>query len=436
MLMSKVSRNVYHQLLSYRRRAAIVLGVSATLILASTAASAGTSGNKASAPGITKSTVTVGLISSFSGPLASGFTTVATGFNARIALQNAEGGVNGRKIEVVKGDDQGSPTQALAAAKLLVEQKHVFAIGAVSDVLFGATTYLTKQGVPVTGAPFDGPEWAPPNNNMFPNYGSPSPKYPAGKYFGNFFKAQGATNVAVVTYDVPTAVAVAKNVRASVEAVGLKATYINYTVPLTQEGNFGSIVAAMKQQGVNGVYFPLNPTQYFAILTEMAQAGLHMKATILGVPPTAGTALNAQTKADLKNTWVGTPWQPVQLETTATKAFQAALLKYEHQKTQPDRNEYEGWAAAAAIIQGLQVAGKNPTQASFISSLRKVNDFTADGLAVSPVSFTKSYGTGVEGPAGPAPKNCAYFLKYNGSQFVPLQSAPTCGGIVPNSDAN
>jgi branched-chain amino acid transport system substrate-binding protein len=390
--------------------------------------------NTASAPGVTATSVTVGLLTSFTGPLSSGFTTVATGFKARIAMQNAQGGVDGRLIKVVEGDDGSSPAQALTATMTLVEQKQVFALASVSDVLLGAETYLKNNDVPVVGSPYDGPEWAPPDNNMFPVYGSPNPKYPAGEFFGTFFKREGATNVAVVTYNVPSAIAVAKNVKASAEWAGLKATYINYTLPLTQEGNFTAIVQQMKAEGVDAMYLPMNPTQYFALISEARAAGMNVKAYLLGVPPPAGSASNAQTLADLQNTWVAGPWQPVQLKTPATEAFQAALAKYANQTAEPDRNEYEGWAAASAIIKGLEVAGKNPTRASFMADLRAVNDFTADGLAVSPVSFTASFGTGVEGPVGAAPSNCAYFQQFKGSGWVVLPT-PICGGIVPNSDA-
>jgi branched-chain amino acid transport system substrate-binding protein len=418
-----------------RRRSAVtgVAGLAAATFLL-VGCGSGSPGSAASAPGVTSSSVTVGLLSSFTGPLSSGFTTVAKGFDARIAMQNAQGGVGGRKIKAVQGDDGGSPAQALTAARTLVEQKHVFALASVSDVLLGAATYLKAKGVPVVGSPYDGPEWAPPNDNMFPVAGSPDPKYPAGEFFGKFFKSQGATNVAVVTYNVPSAIAVAKNVKASAEWAGLKATYINYTLPLTQEGNFSAIVQQMKAEGVDAMYLPMNPTQYFALISEARAVGMNVRAYLLGVPPPAGSASNAQTRADLQNTWVAGPWKPVQLKGSATEAFQAALAKYAHQTQAPDRNEYEGWAAASAIVKGLQVAGKNPTQASFIAGLRAVSDFTADGLAVSPVSFTASFGKGVEGPVGPAPRNCAYFQQFKGSGYV-VTPTPICGGIVPDSNA-
>jgi branched-chain amino acid transport system substrate-binding protein len=372
-------------------------------------------------------------LTSLTGPAAAGFTTVPTGFKARIDLQNAEGGVNGRKINVVLGDDQATTSGALSAAQTLVEQKNAFAMGMVSITGFGAAPYLTRQNVPVTGTPLDGPEWAPPNNNMFPTSGSPSPKFPAPTTYGTFFKREGATNVAAVAYNTPTAAAGAKNLQASTEAAGLKSTYINSTIPLTQEGGFGSIVQQMKQEHVDGIYIEMQPTSNFALLEAMKQAGMNVKAYLMDISPPSAIFQNQAAASAAQSTWVPSHWVPAALQTPAAKAFQAALQKYAHQTAAPDENEYDGWAAADLLIKGLQLAGKNPTRDSFEKTLRAVTNYTAGGLLVSPANMTTSFGTGAEG-SGPYSQNCYYYSQYQGTKWVP-DAKPICGPLIPNSDA-
>jgi branched-chain amino acid transport system substrate-binding protein len=423
------------------KRAAALAGAVALLLTAAACGNGSTStpssgaggSNAASAPGVTAKSVTVGLLTSLTGPVAAGFTTVSTGFKARIAMQNAEGGVNGRKINVVLGDDQGSTSGALTGAQTLVQQKGVFAIGMVSVVGFAAQPYLTREGVPVTGTPLDGPEWSPPNDNMFPTSGSPDAKFPAPATFGAFFKRQGASNVAVVANNSPSAVAAAKNVGASSKAAGLKATYINTTIPFTQLGGFGSIVQQMKQENVDGIYIAMEPTATFALLEGMEQAGMHVKAYLMDLAPPAAVLQNPQAAAAAQSTWVASHWVPYGLHTAATEAFQAALKTYANQTTPPDENEYDGWAAASLLIKGLQVAGKNPTRASFMKDLRAVTNFTADGLLVTPENMKTSFGTDAEGP-GPAPGDCYWYSQYKGTAWVP-DPKPVCGGLVPNSNA-
>ena len=58
-------------------------------------------------------------------------------FKARIDLQNAEGGVDGRKIKFITEDDQSSPSDAATAAAAEVA-KGVFAIDYNSPFAYGA----------------------------------------------------------------------------------------------------------------------------------------------------------------------------------------------------------------------------------------------------------------------------------------------------------
>ena len=251
----------------------------------------------------------------FTGALAAGFTTVATGFNARIAQQNAEGGVNGRQIKVVTGDTQSSTTGALTAAQTL-NGKNIFAVGAVSVFTFAAEPYLLQQGIPVAGTALDGPEWSPPNNNMFPTGGSPSSAFPAPATVGTFFKQQGATNVGVIGVNVPSAVAAAKNVQVSAERAGLKSTYLNATIPVTQAGNFGSIVQAMMQQHVDAVFIEMEPTANFAFM-EARPAGRD-EGGIPAVDHAARSGVPERSQArcaTAQNTWATDPWTPTSLNT-------------------------------------------------------------------------------------------------------------------------
>ena len=176
------------------------------------------------------------------------------------------------------------------------------------------------------------------------------------------------------------------------------------------------------------------PPPNFALLEAMHQAGMNVKVFLLNYVQPPDSFQNSMAKADAQGSWAPSPWVPTQLSTPETKAFVAALAKYQHFTSPPDQNVYAGWAAASALIKGLQVAGPNPTRASFIANLRKVSDFTADGLVAGTTSFTASFGTGAEGP-GPYPGVCCYFEEYVGSSYTLPDPKPVCGGLIPNSNA-
>ena len=127
----------------------------------------------ASDTGITPTTIKIGYITSQTGVAASSFKGGDQGALARIKLQNAQGGIDGRKIELVARDDGAGNTKT--QAQDLVENEKVFAVIPFTAFLAGdAATYLNQQGVPVFGDGFDGPEWGQqPNTNMF-TFGPPS----------------------------------------------------------------------------------------------------------------------------------------------------------------------------------------------------------------------------------------------------------------------
>ena len=57
------------------------------------------------------------MITSLTGQGSSEFSEAPAGFNARVALQNAQGGIAGHKINGVVLDDQTSPTQITTAVQ-------------------------------------------------------------------------------------------------------------------------------------------------------------------------------------------------------------------------------------------------------------------------------------------------------------------------------
>src|ERR1700757_2135772 len=165
---------------------------------ASTAAPVG-SGNASGTP------ITIGYITSVTGVGSSNFADGAGGAQARFALQNAQGGVNGHPLKLVVKDDQSSPPNNQTAAQDLVSTEHAFGVIDYSAFTYGGARYLNQQGVPVTGGGFDGTEW-PQYSNMFATL--PLEDAPiAGTYYndnttGLALKQAGVTKLAGLGYGI------------------------------------------------------------------------------------------------------------------------------------------------------------------------------------------------------------------------------------------
>jgi branched-chain amino acid transport system substrate-binding protein len=121
-------------------------------LIVAIAASAATLGAWAQTePGLTDKTIKIGMF----GPLSGN--SMAYGFDVINAAKmyydkvNKDGGINGRKIELVVEDDRCNANDLLAAVKKLTEQDKVFALngGSCSGAVVGAREYVERAQIPL-----------------------------------------------------------------------------------------------------------------------------------------------------------------------------------------------------------------------------------------------------------------------------------------------
>jgi branched-chain amino acid transport system substrate-binding protein len=100
-------------------------------------------------PGVTASSISLGVTIAQSGP-ASAYGTIAKASDAYFKYINDQGGVNGRKINYKILDDSYSPAKAVPLTKQLVEQDKVFAMfgGLGTQPQTAVRDYLNNSKVP------------------------------------------------------------------------------------------------------------------------------------------------------------------------------------------------------------------------------------------------------------------------------------------------
>jgi branched-chain amino acid transport system substrate-binding protein len=329
---------------------------------------------------------------------------------------------------LVTADDQSAVSTDLTAAQDLVETKHVFAVIGYSPYQFGSTSYLQKAGIPVVGAAFDGPEWGlQPYTNMF-SYVPLDAKYPASTEYGIFLKSIGVTNMAGFAYGIsPSSTASIKQQQKSVLAAGLKAGYTNLSVPFGGV-DFTADVLAMKSAGVNGYACSCVESSDLALATAAKQGGLSAKG-LFYTGYSQSTLSDPTAAAAAQNQYFTTVTVPYELHQPGTNAILANLKTYDPSYTggDPDYGLQGGYLSAQLMIKGLQVAGQNPTRASFINGMHGVTSYDDNGVLPSPVNFSLAqFG---QYPA----TSCDYFVQLQGTTFVPQPKV--CGTLIPNSDS-
>lgn len=101
-------------------------------------------------PGVTDTEIVLGTHMPLSNSPAATYGVVADGMKAYFEYVNSQGGIYGRKIRFVVGDDHYAPADSVEVVRRLVEQDKVFAIvGGLGDPTHLAVmNYLEENGVP------------------------------------------------------------------------------------------------------------------------------------------------------------------------------------------------------------------------------------------------------------------------------------------------
>ncbi len=385
-----------------------VVGALATMGLSSAGATA------AFDEGVTAKTIDIGYIFSKTGVAGSTFLNADDGCQARVGRENANGGVNGRKVNVQMADDQSGGANKTVAQDL-VQNKHVF--GIVNNSSFGFLTYkfLLDAGIPTIGGGFDGTYYGEPGNEGIIS-ASGNVISANGVTYDNLpklMKKMGATKVAALAYGVSaSSTAAAENLQKfAVPAVGLKAVYTNTTVDFGST-DVGPQVLGIKNSGADAVYLPLVAGSNIAVVQGLAQNGVKMKSIVLATgygQPLLDQPVSATFGPEVV---MQSQYAPVELKTKATKQFQADLAKYTDYEGVPDYGVYTGYITCDAMLVGLKAAGNPPTRAAFVPNMRKLKTYDQAGLACHDIDISaETYGEA-------SPISCLWYVQVKNGKFV------------------
>lgn len=421
-----------------RRSRGQVLVVALVATLFTAVACSGSSGNsttsRSTGAGATESgssrvtdahQYTLGVLTDLTGAASGTEKTTVQGVKAGVGLANSEGW----KFKYVVADAQTSPTAALSAARQLVERDHVDAVIAVSALTFSAAPYLASKGIPVIGAATDGPEWIT-TKNMFSVFGT-ADYHKVNSGLGDFLKLVGAKNLATMGYSVPPSTNLtAKASAVSAEQAGIKVGYKNSEFPLGST-NVGPAAIAIKNAGADALSAALLENTVFALITALHQNGVKLTAPVLatgygGELLAAGPA----EKQAAQGAYFTMSYEPIEMQTPATKQLASAMSKYAGVPGDPDLNEYLGYVSVDLFKTALAKTGSNPSHEQLVNTILGIRNYDAAGLFGShSIGFAMDQRGIYQGA-----QNCIWYVQFTGDKFQLVQgAAPLCGKNLPQT---
>jgi ABC-type branched-subunit amino acid transport system substrate-binding protein len=368
-------------------------------------------------PGVSRDQIQLGMVYPNSGNAESLFGSFRAGVDARFGVANDVGGVRGRKVTYSWQDDESTTQTNLAAATSLVNSG-VFAMLESTSVATGSAAYLHSQGIPVVGSSLEEP-WTV-YDNMF-SYSNLLAASGSVSTYGDFIASHGGHRaVIVVSRFVPTSVAFAAELTASLKSVGIP---VVATVDATSPINYVNLGKQIKDSGADALIGSVaGPAFGQSVLAAIgAQAGIKVALSPAGYD---ARMLNLF-KTVIAGTYFVVDFLPFEADQPAHREFLAAMTQYAPE-TQPANQQaaLAGWISADIMLRGLQASGDCPTRAGLISALRAVHGYTADGLLTQPIDFRADFGKLTR---------CLSFVQVSadGRHFTPVDPMPQCGRLIP-----
>jgi len=375
---------------------------------ASSTTRSGGSTTPSSQPGVTADTIRVGGVAAVTNPLGAEPGKAFDGAKAYFAMVNADGGIYGRKLELVsERDDQLGANQQQVEAMLA--QDNVFA-AIIDTLLFTGSKALAESGTPTFGRNL-GEEWTGHPNFFGTNYGALC----LGCYSSAWpFVARqaGKTKIGIVAYSQPSADKCAEGIKQSFERYPTAKVVFDTRSISYGTTDFTVEVDKMKDAGVDFVMTCMDANAVINLAKSMRKEGLDAIRYLVDGYNCALVKANAQF---LEGDIVGVQFVPLEFrpQIQPIKDFEK-WVKTSGCKSNEDL--MAGWIAAAMLVDGLKAAGKDFTQQSVVGALNKMTAQTLDGL-IPPRNWTTEHDI-------THTTTCNAYLRIEDGKLVPTFNRP------------
>ena len=371
------------------RRATAVVAITALGFAGSVAPAS------AADPGVTNSKITIGMTTPLTGPAAPGYKDIAPAAEAYFDYVNANGGINGRKIDLKVYDDAYNPAKTKVGTSQLINRDKIFAMYAA----LGTPTHsavvrdLNRRGIPdvfvnTGGAAFDNARRYPMTFPYFPSYIVEAKAM--GYYINNTSSLKGKR--ACLMYQDGE---FGENAKTGFNAAGIDFAEETSYYSGQQLAGFSSQVTTLARAQCELVVFFGVTSATAVLLGTAAKAGFKptWMVTSVGSDPDIIGAL-AGSKALLNDVYVPSWIEPIQ----NTKNAYVRQMKVIADRADLPWNfyTYYGINTAYVLAQALDAAGPNLTRKGLVNALEK-NASSFRSAAVVPMRFSKSSHQGLTG---------------------------------------
>jgi branched-chain amino acid transport system substrate-binding protein len=324
------------------------------------------------ASALARADLVIAQISPFSGPLKSGGEAYYLGAKAYVDRVNAEGGIAGKSVRLVKEDDAYKPEETVSQYKTVAARDNPLAfinlIGSANATALLSQGVLAELRIPVVG--------------MTP--GAESSRNPGSPYLFHIQagdRAQletilahlatiGVRRISVVYQDVPSG----RDGLAFIEqAVGGKQMTVLQKVPVKVTAqDLVAEVAQLKKTPAQAYVMILASSGAGMLVSEARRQGDRTPIYALSYVTAQDLVTRAGAEAATGVALAQTSPNAAIANTPAIRDFQLTLHRYGPKDAELSSSTFFGYLAARTAVEAIRKAGPLPTPASVAAALRKL----------------------------------------------------------------
>jgi branched-chain amino acid transport system substrate-binding protein len=332
----------------------------------------------ANAPGVTDTEIKIGQTMPYSGP-ASAYGAVGKGEAALFKMVNDQGGVNGRKINLLSLDDGYSPPKTVEQIRRLVEQDQVACIFSSLGTPCNSAIrdYLNENKVPqlfvATGASkFGDPEHYPWTIGWQPNY-----RTEAGIFATHILKNKPDAKIGVLYQNDDFGKDYLNGLKASLgDKAGMVVKDASYEV---SEPTVDSQIITLQSSGADTLLIAATPKFAAQALRKAYDVGWKPLEYMTNVSASVGAVMKPAGPEKCVGVMVGAylkePTDPKWKDDPGMNQWREFMAKYLPGADISDGNYLAGFAYASTMVQALKQCGNDLSRERIMKEAANIMDF-------------------------------------------------------------
>jgi branched-chain amino acid transport system substrate-binding protein len=354
----------------------------ALAILAATSSSA--LAQKKYDTGATDTEIKIGNIMPYSGP-ASSYGVIGKTEEAYFNKINAEGGINGRKINFISYDDGYSPPKTVEQARKLVESDEVLLIfnSLGTPPNSAIQKYMNTKKVPQLFVATGATKWDDPKNFPWTMGWQPSYQSETQIYAKYILKNKPDAKIGVLYQNDDYGKDYLKGLKDGLGAKGAKLIVAEDSYETT-EPTIDSHIVRLKASGAD-VFVDLSIPKFAAqAIKKNAEIGWKPLHFLNSVSSSIGATIKPAGFDAAQNivsaTYIKDPTDPQWKDDPGMKTFNAFLDKYYPEANRSDIFVLYGYTVAQNMVYVLKQCGDNLTRANIMKQAASLKGLKLDGL--------------------------------------------------------